>query len=53
MPEEKSRPVIGEADAALNKLIAELAKITDQARRKEFYEAHPELRRIYSPVNFH
>lgn len=42
-----------EPGPALEQLLKEFATITDQAKRREFYWAHPELQTIYSTVNFH
>lgn len=40
-------------DLKLRESFAGLQKLTDPKARKAFYEAHPELQRILSPVNFH
>ena len=39
--------------AQLAESLKAFQKLTDPKERKDFYEAHPELRAIYSPVNFH
>jgi hypothetical protein len=54
-PEPNERPTrsANDRDSELNQLIAALSAITDPEDRKAFYHAHPELRRFYSPVNFH
>ena len=36
----------------LEQSIAALQRITDPRERKAFYDSHPELAAIYSPVNF-
>ena len=40
-------------DKKLEESLAAFAKLMGAKERKEFYEAHPELGRIYSPANFH
>lgn len=43
--------------AAAPRLTVEICRqfqqLTDPKERKAFYEAHPELSQLYSPVNFH
>lgn len=34
-------------------ILGEFQKLTNSKERKAFYEAHPELGQLYSPVNFH
>lgn len=34
-------------------ILGQFQKLTDSKERKAFYEAHPELGQLYSPVNFH
>jgi hypothetical protein len=44
------------AKSAAEKLAESLKafqKLTDPKERKDYYDKHPELSAIYSPVNFH
>lgn len=52
-PNEPPTRSANDRDSELNRLITALSAITDPEARKAFYHAHSELRRIYSPVNFH
>ena len=48
--EKKSQPA---RDEELKRTLAEFQRLTDPAKRREFYHAHPVLWQIFSPVNFH
>jgi len=41
------------ADEVLAESLREFQKLHDAAQRKAYYEAHPELKRVYSETNFH
>jgi hypothetical protein len=41
------------APGLTQEVLAEFQKLTDHKERKVFYQAHPELRSLYSEGNFH
>lgn len=41
------------APVSFEDLVKEFQAILDPEKRKAFYEANPELSRLFSPVNFH
>jgi hypothetical protein len=42
-----------EVRPSLGSLVETFSTITDPNKRREFYKANPELRAVYSEVNFH
>jgi hypothetical protein len=57
MAEKLKEDALGQVTQTAPKLteeiIGEFQKLTDPKARKAFFEAHPELAQLYSPVNFH
>jgi hypothetical protein len=50
---EKSKEAPVEPPKLTVEMCRQFQALTDPKERKAFYEAHPELAQLYSPVNFH
>jgi hypothetical protein len=51
--EVPAKKVRSAQEVKLESSLKEFAKLTNPEKRKVFYDSHPELAAIYSPVNFH